>query len=159
MINFIKRNAKFVVLTTVAFVIIAGLSTALILTNTGHGGRGRDRDRSPERVALIDEHRSERREIRGAYDATELADRGERGDRIDRTERRNRTEREPLTDEQIAERIEMKKEKLEQKLEDGIITQEEYDEKIEKLENGEYPLFDRAGRGKKNKDKDNEDAA
>ena len=141
MLNFIKRNAKFVVTIGVSVLVIAGLSTALILTNIGHGGRSRDRDRGSERISVSREDRSENPEVRGAYEAAE--------NRTRRNDRRERAEREPLTEEQIAERVESIREKLAQRLEDEKITQEEYDEKIAALESGEYPLHGRGSRGSK----------
>jgi len=92
MINFLKRNLKFVVVTSVAFLIIAGLSTALILTNIGHGSRGRDRNRHPDRIMQIDdqgaayERRAERRERGGRTERNEQRERGERGERSERGE-------------------------------------------------------------------------
>jgi len=47
MLEFIKRNVKFVVTIGVSFLIIAGLTTALIVTNVG-GGRGHGRDHGRE---------------------------------------------------------------------------------------------------------------
>jgi len=45
MLNFIKRNAKFVIVLGVSFLLIAGLTAALNVTNVGTGQeRGRDRD-------------------------------------------------------------------------------------------------------------------
>jgi len=101
MLNFLKRNAKFVVTLGVSLLIVAGLSTALIVTNVGSASaRGRDRDR----------------------------------------------ERPVLTEEQIAERVESIRERLEQRLADERITQEEFDEKIAALESGEYPIGRGGGR-------------
>ena len=110
MLSFIKRNLKFVIVIAVSFVIIAGLSTALILTNVGTGhARGRDRDRGSSRI-----------------------------ERVERVE---------LTEEQIAERLESRRERLEQRLADGRITQEEYDERIAAIESGEYVPGSRGGGG------------
>ena len=156
MVDFLRRNAKFVIVITAAFVIIAGLSTALILTNTGHGRRGRDADTKPDRIMLIDELRAENREqseikylnVTGRderTDKTERSNRGSRGDRV------AKTERVPLTEEQIAEKTERILEKLEQKLANGEITQDEYNEKLERIENGDFRLHDRAGKSKKQK--------
>jgi len=142
MLNFIKRNAKFVVVISVSFLIIAGLSTALIVTNIGSGGRGRNRDRDPERIAYSQEQRAERAEVRGAYVANDQTERGSR---------RNKSECRPLTDEQIAERTEKIIEKLDRKLADGEITQAQYDEKLEIIENGEYPFFERGSKNKTDK--------
>ena len=54
MINFIKRNAKTVIISAVSISLIVVLATALIITNVGTGSaRGRDRgsDRVRERAA------------------------------------------------------------------------------------------------------------
>ena len=65
--------------------------------------------------------------------------------------RERRHVRMELTEEQIAERAENARERLAQRLADGKITQEEYDEKITALENGEFPLHGRSKRGGRNK--------
>jgi len=139
MLNFIKRNLKLVIITAVSFVLIAGLTTALIITNTGTGqARGRDRDR-------------ERRSAHVELTQEQIAERAER--RSERTEGRSeRSERTPLTEEQIAERAEKLREKLAQELADGNITQAEYNEKIEAIENGEFRGFGRS-RGNKSGNK------
>jgi len=63
MLNFIKNNVKFVVAIGVSFVIIAGLTTALIVTNVGGGrGQSRDRNRDQIRVELTEEQIAERAE-------------------------------------------------------------------------------------------------
>jgi len=113
MIDFLKRNVKTVVISSVALVIIAGLSTALVLTNIGHGNRGKDRDRRPDRIMLMHDQRVEKSER--VFD------------------------------------------RLEQKLADGAITQEEYNEKLEKIENSEYRVSGRSAKGQKNKDTANTD--
>ena len=60
-----------------------------------------------------------------------------------------------LTEEQIAEKIEQVRERLEQKLADEKITQEEFDDKIEALENGEFERHGRNGRrGGRTRDRD-----
>ena len=167
MIDFLKRNAKFVTVIATAVVVIAGLGAALILTNTGHGHRGKDRDTKPDRIMLIDEqgldHR-DRTEVRSAYatvdrsqrsdriERNDRADRADRSERSDRTERADKPERLPLTEEQIAEKTEKILNKLEQKLADGEITQEEYEEKLEKIQNGDFPISGRSGKHKKTKD-------
>jgi len=164
MIDFLKRNVKFVTVIAIAVVVIAGLSTALILTNTGHGHRGKDRDAKPDRIMLIDEQNLESRdctEERSAYatidrsrrgDSAQRTDRLERSDRAGRPERADKAERLPLTEEQIAEKTEKILNKLEQKLADGEITQEEYEEKLEKIENGDFQISGRGGKSKKNKE-------
>jgi len=100
MFSFIKRNVKFVVTIGISVIIIAGLTTALIITNAGRGG---GRERSRERVQAQVE----------------------------------------LTEEQIAERVENARERLAQKLADGTITQEEYDERLAAIESGECSVLDR----------------
>ena len=101
--DFIKRNVKFVVTIGVSFLIIAGLTTALIVTNVGGGGRDRNRDRDRSRDSI----------------------------------------RMELTEEQIAERTENARERLEQRLAEGRITQEEFNERSAAIESGEYPAFER----------------
>ncbi|MCL2821186.1 MAG: hypothetical protein FWD38_10275 [Oscillospiraceae bacterium] len=176
MIDFLKRNAKFVAVITVAFAVIAGLSAALIITNTGHGHRGGNRDQRPDRIMHIEdseiknpEHseHSDGSEVQNAYasidrdrrgdesqrrnrlEVSDRADRDGKMSRADRAGRANKAERLPLTDEQIAEKTEKLLDKLEQKLADGKITQEEYDEKLIKIENGEFNQFERSGKSKK----------
>jgi len=125
MIDFLKRNVKFVVTIGVSVLVVAGLSTALLVTNIASASdRGRDRR---DRGSIRMEHR-------------EKCESRERG-----------AEKPELTEEQIAERIANMKEKLEQRLADGKITQEEYDEKIAALDSGEYPIRDRSKRGGGNK--------
>jgi len=157
MLNFIKGNVKFVVTVGVSFLIIAGLTTALILTNVGPRGAGRNRA-SAARIELTEEQVAQRAEEARARLQQRVTDgsitqeeyesrlaaiesgefRGSRGSRSEgsRSERNAsgeqrtpRSEREPLTEEQIAERLEKSKAKLEQKLAAGEITQAEYDEK------------------------------
>jgi len=102
--EFIKRNVKFVVTIGVSFLIIAGLTTALIVTNVGGGrghGRGHGRDHG-----------------------------------MDRSRETMQVE---LTEEQIAQRAGSARERLEQRLADGRITQEEFDERVAAIESGEYP--------------------
>ena len=114
MLDFIKRNAKFVVTIGVSFLIVAGLSAALIATNVpSASARGRDRDRTREHVRV------------------------------------------EMTEEQIAERVEHIRERLAQRLADGRITREEYDEKIAALESGEYPLDRSRGGGRGNRNRKN----
>jgi len=116
MINFIKRNAKTVVISAISLVLIAGLSAALIVTNVGTANaRGRDRNRSDNR-----------------------------SDRVARAE---------LTEEQLAERMALRIERLEQRLEDGKITQEEFDEYKAALESGEYPEGEKTRSGKSHRNK------
>ena len=163
--NFLKRNVKLVVVTSVAFFIIAGLSTALITTNVAQAhGRDRDRgrDRSAVRMELTEEQiaeraanareRLEQRLADGRITQEEFDERNaaiESGDfsrsrrSRDNGEARERTE---LTEEQKAERLERARERLEQRLADGDITQEEYNEKLAAIESGEYPF---SGRGRK----------
>ena len=112
MLNFLKRNVKFVVTIGISVLVIAGLSTTLILTNVASASdRGRerrhDRDRSSVRMELTEEQLAEREQIR---------------------------------QERAEQRVAKVREKLEQRLADGEITQEEFDEKIAALESGECPL-------------------
>ena len=168
MLNFLKRNVKFVIIIGISVLIIGGLSTALIVTNVAYAGdRGRDRDRGSVRAELTEEQIAERVENMRERLAQRLADgritQEEYDERIaaiesgdfqmsgrrsrDRGEGRVRGERVELTDEQRAERIAQMRERLEQRLADGSITQEEYDEKNAALDSGEFPLSGRSGRG------------
>jgi len=169
MLNFLKRNVKFVVVIGVSVLVVAGLSTALIVNNVaaaGHSGRdrGRDRDRGSARMELTEEqiaerveHMKERLEQRLADERITQEQFDERMAAIEsgdfqmsgRRSRGNgeRRERVELTEEQKAERVAQIREKLDQRLADGSITQEEYDEKIAALESGEYPLSGRGKRG------------
>jgi uncharacterized membrane protein len=52
-----------------------------------------------------------------------------------------------LTEEQIAERVENARERLQQRLNDGRITQEEFNDRIAAIDSGEYPSSDRSRRG------------
>ena len=105
MLDFIKRNAKFVVTLGVSFLLVTGLTTALIVTNVSTASaRGRDRNRA------------------------------------------HVTERTPLTEEQIAERTANALERLQQRLDDGRITQEQFDERLAAIESGEFRSSDRGGR-------------
>jgi len=63
-----------------------------------------------------------------------------------------------LTEEQIAEKMEQARERLEQKLADEKITQEEFDDMIEALENGEFQRHGRSGKrgGRDKSDKPDE---
>jgi len=178
MLNFIKRNAKFVIVIGISFVLIAGLTAALIVTNVGTGhARGRDRDRSSSRIELTEEQIAERIENRRDRLAQRLADgsitqeeydariaaieSGEypSGDRVrsgsrssrsaDGENRSRNSERTPLTDEQIEERKEKMRDRLAQELADGNITQAEYNEKLEAIESGEF-RGQRGSRGNKN---------
>jgi len=134
MINFLKRNVKLTVVTGIALLIIAGLTTALVVTNTGPS---RDRTRPGRNVAMAAD--------RGERDPSMAADRG------DKAEREPRGERTPLTEEERAERhaerLALARDRLDQKLADGSITQEQYDEALERLENNEFPRGGRGGRG------------
>ena len=170
MVNFLKRNVKFVVVIGVSVLVIAGLSTALLVNNVAMaGGRGRDRDRGAARMELTEEqiaeraeHMRERLDQRLADGRITQEDYDERLAAIESGEfpmsgRRSRDrgegrERPELTEEQKAERIAQMKEKLEQRLADGSITQEEFDEKTAALESGEYPFSGRGKRGGGNKD-------
>ena len=186
MLNFIKRNIKLVIVTGVSFVLIAGLTTALIITNVGTGqARGRDRDRSSARVMTqeqIEERIQSRRErldqrladgsiTQDEYDTRLAALEGgvhygrasdfsardgmRRGSNDGSRERGS--ERMPLTEEQLAEKLEAYREKLAEQLANGEITQAEYDEKIEAIENGEFPFRDR-NRANKSESKDTGEA-
>jgi len=167
MLNFLKRNVKFVIIIGVSVLVIAGLSTALLVTNVAMAGdRGRDRDRGSARMELTEEQIAERVENMKERLAQRLADgritQEEYNERLaaiesgdfqmsgrrtrDRGEGRVRGERAELTEEQKAERIAQMREKLDQRLADGSITQEEYDEKVAALDSGEYPF---SGRGKR----------
>ena len=127
MINFFKRNIKVVIITGISVFVIAGLSTALVMTNVA-SARGRDggRERNRVRVELTEEQIAEREEERA---------------------------------QRHAQRLENARERLEQKLADGSITQEEYDEKLTALESGENPFSggDRRGRGRGNKTEEPEE--
>ena len=168
MLNFLKRNVKFVIIIGVSVLVIGGLSTAILVTNVASAtDRGRDRDRGSARMELTDEQIAERVEHMRERLAQRLADgritQEEYDERIaaiesgdfqisgrrsrDRGEGRVRGERAELTEEQIAERIAQMREKLDQRLADGSITQEEYDEKNAALDSGEFPLSGRSGRG------------
>jgi len=175
--NFIKKNVKLVITMGISLMLIAGLTTALVLTNvtTGHA-RDRDRTRSSARMELTEEQIAERMENRRERLQQRLVDGSitqeeydsriaaiESGERVssgrsrsadgeDRGERR--TERTPLTEEQIAERTEKLREKLAQELAAGNITQAEYDEKIIAVENGEF-----RGLGRNRANKSDEAAA
>ena len=180
MLNFIKRNLKFVIVVGVSFLLIVGLTTALILTNVGTGharGRDRDRDRNHVRVELTQEQIAERVESRRErleqrladgritqeeYDARIAAiesgeypagDRVRSGSRSRSENGEGRSERTPLTEEQIAERVEKLRERLAQELADGNITQAEYNEKLEAIENGEFRGL---GRSRGNKSENSE---
>ena len=158
MINFLKRNIKAVIITGISVFVIAGLSTALVVTNVASAsGRGRDgsRERNRVRVELTEEQIAERlenarerlqqrlddgritqeefNEMSAAIDSGEypFAGRNRRGGSRERAE---------LTEEQIAERLASARERLDQRLADGSITQEEYDEKLAAIESGEYPF-------------------
>ena len=117
-LNFLKKNLKVVVVSAVALVLVGGMTAALLVTNVGIN-RGGERTR------------------RGVAMAAERSESGS-------SERRTR-ERAELTEEQIEQRTAEAREKLAQRLADGTITQEEYNEKIEMIENGEFP---RGGRSK-----------
>jgi hypothetical protein len=133
MINFLKRNIKAVIITGVSVFIIAGLSTALIMTTaaSGRGGsrngsRDGGRERNHARIELTEEQIAEREEQRA---------------------------------QRLAERLENARERLEQKLADGSITQEEYNEKLATLDSGEYPFSrgDRRGSGNKSEKSEEND--
>jgi len=121
-LSFLKRNIKAAIITGVSVFVIAGLSTALIMTNVA-SARGRDggRERNRVRVELTEEQMAERQEQRAERQAERLANASAR---------------------------------LEQKLADGSITQEEYNEKLAAIESGEYPSSrgDRRGRGNKSEE-------
>jgi len=114
--NFLKRNIKAIIITGVSVFVIAGLSTALIMTNVASAsGRGRDgnRERNRVKIELTEEQIAEREEQRA---------------------------------ERLAERLANARERLDQRLADGSITQDEYNEKLATLESGEYPFSSRSGR-------------
>jgi len=182
MLDFIKRNVKFVITLGVSVVLVAGLTTALIVTNTGSAS-ARGRDRNNARVELTEEQIAERAENARARLEQKLADgditqeqydeklaaiesgdfrgsgnRGQRGSRGDRSSRH-----ENLTDEEIAERAAARAEraiaKIDQKLADGDITQEQYDEKLAAIESGEFRGSGRGSRdGKSNESTNDEEA-
>jgi len=111
MLDFFKRNIKFVAVIGVSVLVIGGLSAALLVTNIASASdRGRERNRDRSHQIRVE-----------------------------------------LTEEQRADRIEQAKEKLEQRLADEKITQEEFDEKMAALESGEYPANSRNKRGGGNK--------
>lgn len=119
MLEFLKRNVKFVITIGVSVLVIAGLSTTLILTNVASASdRGRerrhDRDRNHVRIELTEEQLAEREQLR---------------------------------QERAEQRAADHREKLEQRLAAGEITQEEFDEKIAALESGECPFPGRSKRG------------
>ena len=172
MLNFLKRNVKFVIIIGVSALVVAGLSTALLVTNVASASdRGRDRDpgrdRGSVRMELTEEQVAERIEHMRERLAQRLADgritQEEYDERIAAIESgefpvsgrrsrgsgegRVRGERTELTEEQKAERIAQMREKLDQRLADGSITQEQYDEKTAALDSGEYPISGRNKRG------------
>jgi len=182
-LSFLKRNIKVVIITGVSVFVIAGLSTALIVTNVASAsGRSRDRgrDRTRVQIELTEEQIAERvenarerlqqrlndgritqdefNERIAALDSGEyqFSGRSSRGS----GSRDRGSDRAELTDEQraqrLAERLESARERLEQRLADGSITQEEYNEKLEALESGEYPSSSRNRRGSENKSEDTE---
>jgi len=171
MLNFLKRNVKFVVIIGVSVLVIGGLSTALLVTNVASAsdrGHDRSRDRGSIRMELTEEQIAERAEQMRERLEQRLADgritQEQYDERIAAIEngefrgsgRRSRgsgeeRERAELTEEQKAERLAQAREKLDQRLADGSITQEEYDEKITVLESGEYPFSGRSKRGGGNK--------
>ncbi|MCL2425852.1 MAG: hypothetical protein FWD05_05900 [Oscillospiraceae bacterium] len=128
--GFIKRNLKMVITTSVAVLVIAGLSTALVLTNLGSSGRGGSR--GGRAMATSYTQRSEER--------SERSERTSRGCGEEDCERGNRAGRSrvELTEEQIAERAENARERLAQKLADDEITQEEYEERLAAIEAGDF---------------------
>ena len=181
MLGFIKRNAKVVIISGVSFLLVAGLTVALVITNIGPvyaraQGRDRDRDRGSVRVELTEEQIAERAAIHRERLEQRLADgritQEEFDERIAAIEsgeytarsrsggrsRDRNAEREPLTEEQIAERTEKMRERLAQALADEKITQEEYNEKIEALENGELRGLGRS-RGNKSEGENRENQA
>jgi len=123
--TFLKRNLKMTITVTVSVLMIAGLTTALAINMTSPG-RGSGRSGRAQAAHVSSE---ERHPDRG--DRTGSGERGQRGDRSER-------EREPLTEEQIAERIEKARARLDEKLAEGSITQEEYDEKLALIESGDF---------------------
>ncbi|MCL2663710.1 MAG: SHOCT domain-containing protein [Oscillospiraceae bacterium] len=172
---FLKRNIKVVIITGISVFVIAGLSTALIVTNVASargrdGGRDRNRVRvelTEEQIAEREEHARERLQQRlddgritqdefneriAAIDSGEYQFSGRSGRSRDRN-----VERAELTDDQRAERLANAKERLEQRLADGSITQEEYDEKLAGLESGEYPFSSRDRRGSRNREEKSEE--
>ena len=171
MLNFLKRNVKFVVIIGVSVLVIGGLSTALFVTNiasAGERGRdgGRDRDRGSIRMELTEEQIAERAEhmrerltqrledgriTQEQYDERIAAIESGEFPMSGKRSRGGGRERVELTEEQIAERVAQIRERLDQRLADGSITQEQYDEKIAALESGEYPLSGRSKRGGGNK--------
>jgi len=119
MLDFLKRNVKLVITIGASFLVIAGLSTALLVTNVASASergrdRGRDRDRSSVRMELTEEQLAERAQLK---------------------------------QERLEQRAADMREKLEQRLANGDITQEEYDEKIAALESGECLFEGRNKRG------------
>ena len=168
MLGFLKRNIKNIIVIGVTVLIIGGGAAAFLATDVALAGdRGRSRDRGSVRAELTEEQIAERVENMRERLAQRLADgritQEEYDERIaaiesgdfqmsgrrsrDRGEGRVRGERAELTEEQKAERIAQMREKLEQRLADGSITQEEFDEKNAALDSGEFPLSGRSGRG------------
>ena len=180
-LSFFKRNIKVVIITGVSVFVIAGLSTALIMTNVA-SARGRDgsRERNRVRAELTEEQIAQRldnarqrlqqrldderitqeefNEMNAAIDSGEYPFSG-RSNRSSGSRERS-TERAELTDEQraerLAERLANARERLEQKLADGSITQEEYNEKLAAIESGEYPSSSRNRRNSENKSEKSE---
>jgi len=77
--DFIKRNVKFVVTIGVSLLIVAGLTTALIVTNTGYASAGnrdrsRSRDRDHVRVEMTEEQIEQRLDHARERLAQKLAD-------------------------------------------------------------------------------------
>ena len=64
-----------------------------------------------------------------------------------------------LTEEEKAERAEKAKEKLAEKLEEGKITQEEYDAELEKIESGDFEHDRKGGKGHSKPQSKTENAA
>lgn len=129
-LGFIKRNMRMVITISVAVLVIAGLSTALVVTNAGSSGRGGSR--SGRAMAATHSERGEHR--------SERSDRASRGCGDEDCERGNRSShsRVELTEEQIAERAEIARERLAQKLADDEITQDEYEERLAAIEVGDF---------------------
>ena len=79
--NFLKRNIKVVIITGISVFVIAGLSTALVMTNVA-SARGRDgsRERNRVRIELTEEQIAEREEQRAERHTERLANARERLD-------------------------------------------------------------------------------
>ena len=86
----------------------------------------------------------------GCVSAFAMGDKPNAGQEVTQTnvEEKNTDRRKPeLTEEEKAARVEKAKAKLAEKLAEGKITQEEYDEALAKIESGDFKPDHRGGKG------------